>query len=74
MEPRCAIEGRLKAKLAEMRDARLGVAAVPAQRLSKVDLWLLDIGCGHLVSREHATKMKRWILQAAEPIQFSTAN
>eukprot|EP00969_Alexandrium_andersonii_P124464 5500647-Alexandrium_andersonii.AAC.1 len=34
-EPRCAIEGRLRAKLEEMRDARLGVVAAPAQRLSK---------------------------------------
>eukprot|EP00969_Alexandrium_andersonii_P056569 2494415-Alexandrium_andersonii.AAC.1 len=32
IEPRGAIEGRLRARLEEMRDARLGVAAVPAQR------------------------------------------
>eukprot|EP00969_Alexandrium_andersonii_P119127 5266683-Alexandrium_andersonii.AAC.1 len=52
VEPRCAIEGRLRAKLEEMRDAWLGVAAAPAQRLSKVDLWLIDTGRGHdLVSR-----------------------
>eukprot|EP00969_Alexandrium_andersonii_P120166 5312573-Alexandrium_andersonii.AAC.1 len=35
IEPRCAIEGRLRARLEEMRDARLGVAAVPARRISK---------------------------------------
>eukprot|EP00969_Alexandrium_andersonii_P156199 6905942-Alexandrium_andersonii.AAC.1 len=58
-----------------MRDARLGVAAAPAERLSKVDLWLTDAGCGHdLASREHANQMKRWTRRAAEPIQFSTAN
>eukprot|EP00969_Alexandrium_andersonii_P202110 8930799-Alexandrium_andersonii.AAC.1 len=58
-----------------MRDIRFGVAAAPAKRLSKVDLWLIDTGCGHdLVSREHANQMNRWIRRAAEPIQFSTAN
>eukprot|EP00969_Alexandrium_andersonii_P032749 1430035-Alexandrium_andersonii.AAC.1 len=41
-----ALEGRLRARLEEMRDVRLGVAAVPAQRLSKGDLWLIDTGCG----------------------------
>eukprot|EP00969_Alexandrium_andersonii_P252745 11169981-Alexandrium_andersonii.AAC.1 len=58
-EPRCVIEGRLKDRLEEMRDVRLGVASAPAKRVSKVDLWLVDTGCGHdLVSREHATQMK----------------
>eukprot|EP00969_Alexandrium_andersonii_P064075 2821789-Alexandrium_andersonii.AAC.1 len=57
IEPRCAIDGRLRARLEEMRDARAGVASAPAKRVSKVALWLIDAGCGHdLVSREHANK------------------
>eukprot|EP00969_Alexandrium_andersonii_P137803 6094235-Alexandrium_andersonii.AAC.1 len=34
-EPRCAIEGRLRARLEEMKDVRLGVASAPAKRVSK---------------------------------------
>eukprot|EP00969_Alexandrium_andersonii_P254378 11242601-Alexandrium_andersonii.AAC.1 len=70
-----AIAERYRAKMEELRDQRTGVAAVPAKQQQAVKMRLVDAGCGHdLVTKAHATMLRRFIRRAGKPIAFATAN
>ena len=49
--------------------------AAAAKPEAKVDLWLVDTGCGHdLISESDVLKLKKWVKKAKFPITFITAN